>query len=63
MTPCLEGKYKRRMLKIMLLWLVELRRSMQLERWPRWILGEVETVKLLLPPEKVGKLKEIVVVE
>ncbi len=36
---------------------------MQLERWPRWILGEVETVKLLLPPEKVGKLKEIVVVE
>jgi hypothetical protein len=57
MTSCLEGNHKKRVLKIMLLWLGELRRSMQLGRWPRWIMGEVERVELLLL-EKVNKLKE-----
>jgi hypothetical protein len=57
MTSCLEGKHERRVFKIMLLWLVELRRNMQLGRHLRWIIREVEWVKLLLL-EKVNNLKE-----
>ncbi len=50
-------KEKNKTTQNMLLWFMEMKRNMQLGRWSRWILGEVEKVELLLS-KKVNKLKE-----